>query len=125
MSMSPVRLALLVLAAALAAGTFLPSALATGASLRVRPTAASAGSVVVFTGSVGEGCSHGDRVTLISRLFPGHAFGGEGAITARVGTHDHFTRSFRVRAGTAHKTFIVTARCGGGNLGVSATLRVH
>lgn len=106
-------------------GALLPGVLASGAFLRVSPTTAQRGSVVVFTGSVAQGCARGDHVTLISRLFPGHAFGGEGAITVRVGTHGRFTRRFSVRAGTAHRTYVVTARCGGANLGVEAKLRVR
>jgi hypothetical protein len=107
------------------AGALLPSVLGTGAFLRVSPSAAPPGSVVVFTGSVAKGCASGDEVTLISRLFPGHAFGGEGAVTTRVGTHGRFTRRFRIRAGTARRSYVVTARCGGANLGVEARVRVR
>jgi hypothetical protein len=106
-------------------GALLPGVLAAGAFLRVSPSTAHPGSVVVFTGSVAQGCDRGGQVTLISRLFPGHAFGGEGAITTRVGPHGRFTRRFTVGASTARRTYVVTARCGGGNLGVEATLRVR
>ncbi len=106
-------------------GALLPGMLASGAFLRVSPSTAHQGTAVVFTGSVAQGCARGDQVTLISRLFPGHAFGGESAVTARVGAHGRFSRRFSVRAGTARRTYIVTARCGGGNLGVEATLRVR
>jgi hypothetical protein len=105
------------------AGALLPGTFGAGAFLRVSPSAAKPGSVVVFTGSVAKGCAVGDQVTLISRLFPGHAFGGEGAVSTRVGTHGGFTRRFSIRAGTARRTYIVTARCGGANLGVEARLR--
>lgn len=118
------RSALAVLAAVLLAGALLPTALASGTFLRVRPAAAGRGSAVVFTGSVGTGCARGGVVTLISRLFPGHAFGGEGAISTQVGALGAFTRRFVVGLGTARRTFVVSARCGGGNLGVAATLRV-
>jgi hypothetical protein len=107
------------------AGALLPGVLAAGAFLRVSPSTAHPGSVVIFTGSVAQGCARGDEVTLISRLFPGRAFGGEGAVTARVGTQGRFTRRFSVRAGTVRRTYVVTARCGGGNLGVEARLRVR
>ncbi len=105
-------------------GALLPGVLASGAFLRVSPSTAPRGSVVVFTGSVAHGCNRGDQVTLISRLFPGHAF-GEGAITTRVATYGRFARRFRIAATTARRTYGVTARCGGGNLGVEATLRVR
>jgi hypothetical protein len=62
-------------------------------------------------------------VFLISRLFPGHAY-GIGAISARVRAGGHFKRSFRVRLATAHRRFTITARCGGANLGVATHLRV-
>jgi hypothetical protein len=110
---------------AVCAGALLPSALASGAFLHVRPSTAPRGSAVVFTGSVAQGCARGDQVTLISRLFPGHAFGGEGAITTRVGAHGRFTRRFSVGTRVARGTYVVTARCGGGNLGVEAKLRVR
>src|SRR5436305_9726245 len=97
------------------AAALVPSTVGVGAFLRVSPAAARPGGVVVFTGSVAKGCAVGDQVTLISRLFPGHAFGGEGAVTTRVGAHGGFTRRFRIRAGTVPRTYVVTARCGGGN----------
>jgi hypothetical protein len=102
-----------------------PSAFASGAFLHVSPSTAARGTAVIFTGSVAQGCARGDQVTLISRLFPGHAFGGEGAVTTRVGSHGRFTRRFTVGRSTAHGTYVVTARCGGGNLGVEAKLRVR
>jgi hypothetical protein len=77
---------------------------------------------VTFTGA---GCRRGETVSLISRLFPGHAFGGEGAISTLVRSGGRFTRSFRVRRTTARGRYVITARCGGGNLGVAAHLRVR
>jgi hypothetical protein len=76
------------IATVVCAGALLPSALASAAFLHVSPSTAPRGSVVVFTGSVAQGCDRGGQVTLISRLFPGHAFGGEGAITTRLGHTD-------------------------------------
>jgi len=100
-------------------------AIALGAFIHVSPTVAARGSVVVFTGGVAGGCARGDQVTLISPLFPGHAFGGSGAVTTRVGAAGHFTKRFRIGATTARKTYLIGARCGGGNLGVDAKLRVR
>jgi uncharacterized protein (DUF2126 family) len=79
-------------------------------------------SVLTFTGG---GCRRGATVFLISRLFPGHAFGGEGAITTTARAGDHFTRSFQVRRSTARGRYVITARCGGGNLGIAVHVRVH
>jgi hypothetical protein len=114
-----------VVAALVSVAAFLPSAFASGAFLHVTPSTVARGRAVVFTGSVAQGCARGDQVTLISRLFPGHAFGGEGAVTTRVGSHGRFSRRFTVGRTTARGTYVVTARCGGGNLGVEAKLRVR
>lgn len=97
---------------------------AAGPSLRVRPTTASRGQVVTFSGFVASGCLAGDTVFLISRLFPGHAY-GLGAITARVRANHHFSRRFRIRRTTRRRVYYITARCGGGTLGVAARLRVR
>jgi hypothetical protein len=95
-------------------------ALAT-ATLHVAPTAAARGTVVTFTGS---GCTAGDTVYLISRLFPGHAY-GEGAISTRARANGHFMRRFRIRLSTPRRRYGITARCGGGNLGIVVHVRVR
>lgn len=106
----------LVLAAA-------PAWAAGGAALTVSPGSVSRGSTVTFTGA---GCLHGGRniVTLISKLFPGRAFGGAGAITTSADAHGHFTRKFATSMSTAPGRYTVTARCGGGNLGIAVHVRV-
>jgi hypothetical protein len=96
-------------------------AAAAPAALRVTPTTAPRGALVTFTGA---GCLRGETVFLISRLFPGHAY-GVGAISARVRANGHFLRRFRIRAGTSRRRYTITARCGGGNLGLAAHLRVR
>jgi len=55
---------------------------------------------------------------------PGHAFGGQGAVKTNGLSQHQFGLVYRIPAKTASKKYVVTARCGGGNLGVSATLRV-
>jgi len=97
------------------------SARASTPALHVTPSSVHRGGTVTFTGA---GCRRGETVFLISRLFPGHAFGGEGAITTIARYRGHFTRSFRVRRTTRRGRYVITARCGGGNLGVAAHLRV-
>ena len=62
---------------------------------------------------------------LISKLFPGHAYGGAGAIKTTARAKGHFTRRFVVPRSTALGRYVVTARCGGGNLGIAAHLRVR
>jgi hypothetical protein len=96
-------------------------AVAAPASLHISPGTARRGALVTFTGS---GCLRGDTVFLISRLFPGHAY-GIGAISTRVRADGHFSRRFRVRTTTSRRRYTVTARCGGANLGVAVHLRVR
>jgi hypothetical protein len=98
------------------------SARASTPALHVTPSSVHRGGKVMFTGA---GCRRGQTVFLISRLFPGHAFGGEGAITTTARRGGYFTRSFRVRRTTPRRRYVITARCGGGNLGVEAHLRVR
>jgi hypothetical protein len=96
-------------------------AAAARATLRVAPTTAHRGTVVTF---IGAGCLRGDTVFLISRLFPGHAY-GIGAISTRVRANGRFLRRFRVRATTPLRRYTITGRCGGANLGVAVHLRVR
>jgi hypothetical protein len=97
------------------------SATASTATLHVSPTVAHRGTVVTFTGS---GCTPGDTVFLISRLFPGHAY-GVGAISTRARANGHFLRRFRIRLSTPRRRYGITARCGGGNLGIVVHVRVR
>ena len=100
------------------------SAAASAPSLHVRPTTAARGTTVRFFGSVGTGCPRGDAVTLISKVFPNHAFGGAGAIYTPVRAGGAFSRRYVVPRRTARGLYRISARCGGGNLGVTARLRV-
>jgi hypothetical protein len=63
-------------------------------------------------------------VTLISAAFPGDAFGGAGARYAAVRSGGAFSASGPIRAKLHAGKYTVGARCGGGNLGVVAYLRV-
>lgn len=103
------------------AGVFAGAATASPARLAVSPTVAHRGQLVTFTGS---GCLAGDTVFLISRLFPGHAY-GLGAISTRVRANGRFLRRFRIRSTTQPRRYTITARCGGGNLGVAVHVRVR
>ena len=114
MRIAVVSAAALVLAAS-------PALAAGGAALTASPASVSRGSTVTFTGA---GCLRGDSVILISKLFPGHAY-GEGAIRTTARANGHFTRRFVVRMSTARGRYGVTARCGGANLGVVAHVRVR
>jgi hypothetical protein len=103
-----------------AVGALAAPAFASTTTLHVSPGVAHRGTMITITGS---GCHAGDTAILLSRLFPGHAY-GVGAITTKVRANGHFLRRFRVRATTVRRLYGITARCGGGNLGKEAWVRV-
>ena len=93
-------------------------------SLSVRPTTVERGRVVTIKGSA-DGCPVGDAVTLISRAFShAHDFAGLPAVFARVRLGGSFRTTTRIPARRRPGRYVITARCGGGNLGVSAHLKV-
>jgi hypothetical protein len=105
----------------LAAVAIAAPASASTATLHVSPTVAHHGTLITITGS---GCHAGETAILLSRLFPGHAY-GVGAIYARVRANGHFLRTFRIRSTTPRRRYGITARCGGGNLGIVVYVRVR
>jgi hypothetical protein len=109
-----------VLVVSIAAG----SALAAPVHLVVRPATVAPGGVIVVSASSSP-CLPRDQVTLISKAFPGHAFGGEGAVNGKVGSHGSFSVRARVRSALPAGRYRIGARCGGGNLGVSAYVRIR
>ena len=79
----------------------------------------------VLVRGVAGGCTSGDTVTVISRAFAAtHSFAGVPAVFAQVGSAGRFSAVTRIPATRAPGSYVVTARCGGGNLGVSAHLTV-
>lgn len=115
-----------LLAATLAAAALavLPAA-AQAATLHVSPKQVSPGAKTRVFGSAAGGCASGDRVTLISRAFPGtHRFAGVPAVFATARANGSFSKRVRIPAGRAPGSYDVTGRCGGGNLGVTRHLRV-
>lgn len=100
------------------------SALASGTSIRVKPATVHAGDRVVISGNAG-GCPVGDRVMLLSKAFSArHEFASVPAVYARVRSGGDYGHSVLIPSGRAPGKYVITARCGGGNLGVSAHLRV-
>jgi len=109
------------------AGLFAVAGPATGAgsAIRVSPTAAPAGSLVRVSGSADGGCAPGDGVTLISRAFPHTSdFAGLPAVYALPAADGRFSVRVRIPAVRSPGAYAITGRCGGGNLGVTARLRV-
>jgi hypothetical protein len=89
--------------------------------LTVHPVSVARGGTVTVTGT---GCRAGDVVYLISPPFVGHAF-VEHSVATRARSNGAFSRSVRIRTSVRVGRYLITARCGGGNLGVSARLRVY
>jgi hypothetical protein len=71
------------------------------------------------------GCPIGDQATLISKAFSHrHDFAGLPAVFARVRPHHRYSVRTTIPAARKARRYVITGRCGGGNLGVHATLRV-
>jgi hypothetical protein len=99
-------------------------ALAASTAIKVSPTTVKAGKRVVVSGNAGD-CPVGDAVTLLSKAFSHrHDFGGLPAVYAKVKTGGNFGHSVKIPASRVAGRYTITGRCGGGNLGVQAHLRV-
>jgi hypothetical protein len=93
-------------------------------ALTVRPRTVHRGGKVTVSGVAG-GCAATDRVTIISRAFAAtHSFAGVPALYAQVGSAGRFSATTRIPGTRRPGTYVLTARCGGANLGVSAHLTV-
>ena len=107
-----------------AAGWIASVAVAAPPSISVVPKSVRRGHTVVVKGSA-DGCAVGNQVTLISRAFRRvHEFAGVPAVFAKVRSGGVFKVSTRIPATKKPGRYAVTGRCGGGNLGVSAHLKV-
>lgn len=94
-------------------------------AIHVAPGRVRAGALVRVFGNAG-GCSVGDRVTLLSHAFSGaHQFAGVPAVFATVRRGGGYSTTTRVPSGKSAGHYLVTGRCGGGNLGVSASLTIY
>lgn len=107
---------LLSLAALALAGT----AAATTRALHVSPTTVARGGIVTVSG---KGCLAGDTVYLISPPFLGNAF-VQHSVATRARANGTFSRRVTIRRHVRPGRYLITARCGGGNLGIAAHLRV-
>ena len=94
-------------------------------SIKVTPATVKAGNAVTVSGSTGTGCAKGDAVTLLSKAFSTkHEFAGVPAIYAKSGTGGAFSVKTTIPKARKAGKYTITGRCGGGNLGVSASLKV-
>ena len=100
------------------------------ATINVSPTAVTAGGSVHLSGDVlagggTPGCGVPGTVTLISDAFAGLGeFAGVGAVDLPVDATGHFDSTVTLDGSVAAGTYTIGGRCGGGNLGVEATLTV-
>jgi hypothetical protein len=116
------RVFLIALVVALLASTGV--ALAAGPTINTDPTRVTQGGVVRVFGVVPQ-CARGNTVTLLSRAFSHrHEFAGVPAISAVVGRHHRYSKRTTIPAQRRPGRYRITGRCGGGNLGVIAHLRV-
>ena len=93
-------------------------------ALTLAPSTVRRGRTVLVRGVAG-GCTAGDTVTILSRAFPAtHSFAGVPAVFAQVGSAGRFSAVARIPLLRASGSYTVTARCGGGNLGIAAHLTV-
>ena len=112
--------------AALAAA-FSIAAMATAAvpSLTLIPSSVKRGHTVLIKGSA-DGCAVGNTVFIISKAFVhAHDFAGLPAVLAKVKYGGSFRATTRIPAAKRPGRYGVTARCGGGNLGVLKHLTVR
>jgi hypothetical protein len=114
-----------LLAAPVACAALISPALASGPTMSASPNPVQRGHVLRLYGSI-PGCPAGDQVTLISKAFSHrHDFAGVPAVFGHVGAHHAYSVRTTIPAARKPGRYSVTGRCGGGNLGVSVTLRVQ
>jgi hypothetical protein len=112
------------LAACISCAAIASAAVASGSSISASPNPVHRGHIVRVHGVV-PGCTHGDQVTLISKAFSHRReFAGVSAVFATVGSHGDYSVRTKIPAARKPGTYVISGRCGGGNLGVSASLRV-
>jgi hypothetical protein len=100
------------------------SATPEGAFLTLEPSSVRHGDSIVISGVSGD-CPAGDAVTVISKAFPlTQEFAGVPAVTAIVQSDGSFGTDVAIPSTTQPGDYDVTARCGGGNLGLLLHLTV-
>ena len=119
--MRVLTLILVVLAASVSAAA---GSLLARPSLKLTPNPVKAGHALAIRGSA-DGCPVGDTVTLISHAFPAtHTFAGVPAVLTHVRAGGSFHTKTTIPSAKHAGVYSVTARCGGGNLGVLVHLHV-
>lgn len=89
------------------------------------PSIVHRGGTVRIHGNV-DGCPRGDAVFVLSRAFVHtHEFAGVSAVYAKVGAGGVFRATTVIPRTRRPGRYTVTARCGGGNLGIAVHLTVR
>jgi hypothetical protein len=92
--------------------------------MTVSPSRVQRGHAVLVQGVAG-GCTLGDSVTILSHAFPAtHSFASVPAAYAQVGSAGRFSTRVTIPRTRAPGSYTITARCGGGNLGLELHLTV-
>jgi uncharacterized protein (DUF58 family) len=113
-----------LIAAALVATLCVAAATAASVSLSVSPATVRSGKTVTIKGNAGD-CRLGNRISILSRAFVHtHKFAGVPAVYAKVRIGGSFSTTTTIPRTRMRGRYVVSARCGGGNLGVTAHLRV-
>jgi hypothetical protein len=110
-------------AAAAAFALALPASAQAATRLSVSPPTAAPGTTVHVSGS----CGHETSGFVISHAFlhdSAHDFAGVGAVSFSTDVAGRFSVDARVPGTIRPGSYSITARCGGGNLGVSVRLTV-
>jgi hypothetical protein len=102
---------------------------ARAASIAVNPSTVVGGMTVTLFGDVlangKPACAVPGTVTLISAAFPGNQFGpGQGAVDLAVDETGHYSGHAVVNPSAGAGTYSISARCGGGNLGITTSITV-
>lgn len=100
-----------------------PAGASTPVTLHVTPSSAPAGGAVEVTGSC-ESNTHGFAISHAFLLDSTHDFAGVGAVPFTTNAAGAFSVTADIPGSVAPGTYDVSARCGGGNLGVTVTLTV-
>jgi hypothetical protein len=125
----PVAHRILLATVVMVAAALAVAAPASAASIVVSPDTVGVGGTTTVSGDVlvsGQpGCAVPSQVTLISNAFAGLGeFAGQGAVTVDVDATGHFSSAVHLDSRVGLGVYDISGRCGGGNLGVSATLTV-
>jgi hypothetical protein len=108
----------------LACGAVAASAGTRAINMTLSPARVHRGAAVTIRGHAGD-CPRGDAVTILSHAFRAtHSFAGVPAVYARVGPGGAFHTTTTIPRVRHTGRYTVTARCGGGNLGVAPVLAV-